>query len=557
MNFGNDFSNNLTGWQGVVGTAPGVLGLATDVVNLAPPVVKSKVSSGFVVTPASVSGKNGTTLTVFTPDLLRQGTALYVVARFSPTAFIGVKIDNALMCYLVEYHTGAEHVLASVDLTPMLPPGTTAPLNLRLSFYGTNLVAFAQGTQVIEATCTVITEGLAGFGFVGTPLGTEIADSSSGALDLLDNSGTARIDCEYNVLAAAGYPGTISEKELAFLQAYGATSKNLMDAWGEFLDAQGETSPGTLIDRRHNWLLGLMGVSDAIGSTWIDLWKAFWCEFVGDLGPGPGVPPALARDPFFTTPIDTVWFVPYWGPVGGYAEADVWLTSIDTGLYQSEPWSATGLPVTFHVRLKEALTAQSTWAFVLVSDDGQTTDSIGTVNIPSGGLYGTVRILLPTVASNMKSLGFGFSAGPAGGVHVESFGMTVAEADGGLAQSNDPYFNAPSAWALGGPASIANNRLTMGAGSATCAQSLAATGIVVGDTVEVRCFVATAGNGTVLLRAGGTAGAVTLSAGWNAFTMVMGNNRNFQILNSGVTAPWLIDFFFAWTATPVKQYVAH
>ena len=115
-----------------------------------------------------------------------------------------------------------------------------------------------------------------------------------------------RIDCEYEVLKAAGYPGTISEKELAWLKANGAVSGNVMDAWNEFLTAQGQPTPGTLIDRRRNWLLGLIGVDPAIGEAWIDLWKAFWCQFGGDIN-GDISNAAMSKDPFFTTPIDSVW----------------------------------------------------------------------------------------------------------------------------------------------------------------------------------------------------------------------------------------------------------
>ena len=84
-----------------------------------------------------------------------------------------------------------------------------------------------------------------------------------------------RIDCEYEVLKAAGYPGTISEKELAWLKANGAVTKNLLDAWSEFLTARGFTV-GTVPDRQRAWLLAYVPPPE-VGQGLTDLFKWFWC----------------------------------------------------------------------------------------------------------------------------------------------------------------------------------------------------------------------------------------------------------------------------------------
>jgi len=149
-----------------------------------------------------------------------------------------------------------------------------------------------------------------------------------------------RIDCEYEVLKAEGFSGTISEKELAWLKANGAVSKNIPDAWNEFLTAQGQPTPGTLIDRRRNWLLGLIGVIPEVGSAWIDLWKYFWC----DLGGAIGTPGSFSYDPFFTTPWGTIWTQRY-GALNVeilYSTGDLWIKGAGWGPGQMSPWVKNG-----------------------------------------------------------------------------------------------------------------------------------------------------------------------------------------------------------------------
>jgi hypothetical protein len=83
-----------------------------------------------------------------------------------------------------------------------------------------------------------------------------------------------KIDCEFAQLRTGGYTGSLMEMELAWLQNNGATSKDLGDAWMEFLTAQGFTT-GSRIDRELAYYLSLAMPAD--GNSLQDQRREFWC----------------------------------------------------------------------------------------------------------------------------------------------------------------------------------------------------------------------------------------------------------------------------------------
>lgn len=87
-------------------------------------------------------------------------------------------------------------------------------------------------------------------------------------------------DCKHSSLVTqTGQQGQMRDLELMWLQAGGATSGQLNDAWSEFLAAQGFT--GERNDATFAWLdsLGYVGALN-------DKLHAFWCESGGSIGPG-------------------------------------------------------------------------------------------------------------------------------------------------------------------------------------------------------------------------------------------------------------------------------
>lgn len=80
--------------------------------------------------------------------------------------------------------------------------------------------------------------------------------------------------CEWNRLRALGYTGALSDMELAWLQANGATSTNLPDAWMEFLTAAGFLT-GSRLDRELAYYQSLAFTVE--GDTLIDWRREYWC----------------------------------------------------------------------------------------------------------------------------------------------------------------------------------------------------------------------------------------------------------------------------------------
>ena len=94
------------------------------------------------------------------------------------------------------------------------------------------------------------------------------------------DSGTSLVDCRYAALVTQGIsPAHINGMELLWLQANGATSPCLSDAWLEMLAANGH--PNTT--KTDGWfaLLGSLGYTGHIN----DREEAFWCTGGGTLPP--------------------------------------------------------------------------------------------------------------------------------------------------------------------------------------------------------------------------------------------------------------------------------
>jgi hypothetical protein len=86
---------------------------------------------------------------------------------------------------------------------------------------------------------------------------------------------TTLVDAKWAALSA--HPGAMSDKTLAWLQANGATSPSIPDAWIEMLDAK-LVAPATG-DRNTDWhaLLIQQGMDVTAGSKQLnDMELAFW-----------------------------------------------------------------------------------------------------------------------------------------------------------------------------------------------------------------------------------------------------------------------------------------
>jgi hypothetical protein len=136
------------------------------------------------------------------------------------------------------------------------------------------------------------------------------------------------------------------------------------------------------------------------------------------------------------------------------------------------------------------------------------------------------------------------------GVHIESMSALLLEADGGPAQTVDPYFNAPASWAVAGGATVASNRATFPTTGGPAINTVANIPGATGDTLEFRVFVSELDPNSVLAveSPGGTRLGL-LAKGWNAFTAQVGATiRPIYISERGVAARSVastIDFVFA------------
>jgi hypothetical protein len=77
------------------------------------------------------------------------------------------------------------------------------------------------------------------------------------------------IDAKWNALVGKGYTGSMSDMTLAWLQANGATSGHISDAWLEMLEAKGGSG-----QRNDMWydLLGTMGYTGALPDRELQFW---------------------------------------------------------------------------------------------------------------------------------------------------------------------------------------------------------------------------------------------------------------------------------------------
>lgn len=88
-------------------------------------------------------------------------------------------------------------------------------------------------------------------------------------------------DARFQALKNKGYTGNTNDKILQWLRAYGATSKDLSDAWGQFLIAQGAPAGKRRADQLYIWLGGLAGMttSKQINDRWLYFWNHFSTYF--------------------------------------------------------------------------------------------------------------------------------------------------------------------------------------------------------------------------------------------------------------------------------------
>jgi len=154
------------------------------------------------------------------------------------------------------------------------------------------------------------------------------------------------------------------------------------------------------------------------------------------------------------------------------------------------------------------------------------------------------------VASAARALASSFRAS-SGGVAFESFAAGVTEADGGIPQMVDPYFNSPTSWQMVSGASIANNQLNLPATGCLALSSL--TGLVEGDTVEFRIYVAkhTPPARIVVLDDGWNEYySADSGVGWHAGTLVLRTGFGDKLGMTLKTASTdnQVHFFFAWKA---------
>lgn len=89
---------------------------------------------------------------------------------------------------------------------------------------------------------------------------------------------TSIIDAKFKALADLGYPGAMSDKILAWLQANGASSDSVTSAWLEMLAIRGYVG-----QRNSAWnsLLGDIGYEGALP----DRELAYWVTSAGALPP--------------------------------------------------------------------------------------------------------------------------------------------------------------------------------------------------------------------------------------------------------------------------------
>lgn len=91
---------------------------------------------------------------------------------------------------------------------------------------------------------------------------------------------STKVDCEFTVLRAGGYTGALKDMELQWLQANGATSDDLSDAWEEFLVVQlGVAATGNRMDDEMAYYKSVISGGDqtTYGQSLPDLRRTFWC----------------------------------------------------------------------------------------------------------------------------------------------------------------------------------------------------------------------------------------------------------------------------------------
>lgn len=83
-------------------------------------------------------------------------------------------------------------------------------------------------------------------------------------------------DAKFAALRGQGFTGAQPDMTLAWLQANGAVSDNINDAWQEMLLAKIATPPGTSYQRNDFWLhlLGEQGYTGQLNDRALAFWEA-------------------------------------------------------------------------------------------------------------------------------------------------------------------------------------------------------------------------------------------------------------------------------------------
>ena len=281
MNFQNDFAytNSLANWQAMAGSNPGALIPVNGVFEAANGHLRALTTAAFAVSPPIVTTEEMFVWVDVLVDTFTPPRTVGAIARLTDTEAIMARVvrNGAGVTFgLYEYKAGAWVPKGSLNYG--LPGGPTFRIGLLVN--GTTVRGIYQGDEVLTFTTTVTAPGRAAVR-QEQYLGADIAEAVGGVLPGVGEEqliyGRATMDCEYTVLGNMGFTGTRIDRELKWLQSHGATSKDLIKAWDEFLTLQGFPN-GARPDRQKAWLLVVLGGVPALGGgTLIDLWHTFWC----------------------------------------------------------------------------------------------------------------------------------------------------------------------------------------------------------------------------------------------------------------------------------------
>lgn len=155
------------------------------------------------------------------------------------------------------YFNGTETPFSYALQAGTLPPGLSLDTN----------------TGIISGTATTLGT-YAGIVIRGTDQNLDTADTNAFTITVSEAPASNHItDLKFDALRAQGHTGAVSEMMLAWLQADGATSNKLNDAWREMLTSKGFTTG----NNNDDWyaLLGSLGFTEkGRNSRERDFWAA-------------------------------------------------------------------------------------------------------------------------------------------------------------------------------------------------------------------------------------------------------------------------------------------